>query len=137
MFKTSIITTVIAAALVSAPLLADDHRGSARSHREHAQSEARWQADAHLKGSMQGVRALTEAYGRGSADDQTLKGVGQAVDGYAGYIVANCKLAPDADAALHAVLHHVTEGADALKRGDARGFQKLEKAHREYSRIFV
>jgi hypothetical protein len=52
-------------------------------------------------------------------------------------IFKSCKLAPDADAAIHPILAEILEGAYMLKKGDEKnGHEKIHKALLKYGDSF-
>ena len=52
-------------------------------------------------------------------------------------IFKNCKLAPDADAAIHPILAEILEGASQLKRGQGKeGHKKIHNALLKYEDYF-
>lgn len=110
---------LLGAAFAVAPATAAD----GHSHDSHAavlklNDGARWQTDAALRKGMTEIRdavahAIPDVHaGRfGAAQYQAL---GEAVEKQVGYIVENCKLEPQADEVLHAIIARMGEGVDAV-----------------------
>ncbi len=149
-------TRLLLAALAAAGLAAASAGGTAAlaaaAAHDHAHAPAdqllpagqRWATDATLR---QGMAAIRSAYAqklpsihadRLSAADyrQLAETTGQEV----ATIVANCKLPPDADAALHGILAQVGEGMDAMAGQSAAtprdGALKVVAALDRYGRSF-
>jgi hypothetical protein len=79
----------------------------------------RWEADVPLHEGMQGVRAAVEALGHyehGHMGSEQAVVLAEKVEGHVRNIIANCKLTPEADAALHAIIVPLMQNAAALKR---------------------
>lgn len=104
-----------------------------------------WATDAPLRQGMTRIRGIVEPQ-LGKAHAGTLEGAAYAhmareIEAQLAYIVGNCKLAPDADAVLHAVIAQIGEGVDAMKAdGGARGQQGVAKvvvALNEYGEYFA
>lgn len=104
-------------------------------------SHARWTPDAPLSEGMRRVQeALAELrhheMGHMSAD-QAREQAG-AIEGAVSSIFAKCKLAPDADAALHGILVPLLEGAQRLHGdpADKAAIQAMRDAVADYPRHF-
>lgn len=113
--------------VLAAPLAAAGDPPSSHVHRApaaalHLDHGRRWATTPPLRQGMNGIRkavaeavptpprALTAVEAKRLADAIRLQ-----VD----YLVANCVLAPEADAALHVLLGQMLEGAQALRRNPA------------------
>lgn len=86
----------------------------------------KWTTDAPLRDGMTKIRAAVEgilkaAHG-GADDDGQYQALGATVDQQLAHIVQNCKLAPEADAALHEIIGELVAGGQAVSSGgsDAR-----------------
>lgn len=128
-------------ALACAPLAkAQDHAHAAPSVASEAPIQ-RYAADALLSEHMQGIRSAVEGLGHhehghmGPAMAVQLAGQ---VEEHVRAIVANCKLAPDADAALHAIIVPLAQDAAALKRDprNLAAIAPMREALAEYARRF-
>lgn len=70
--------------------------------------------------------------------DIEVKKAGQEVEATVKDIFANCKLEPAADAAIHPVLAEILNGANLLKKGDAKGgHDKIHHALLKYEELFL
>lgn len=138
---------VLLVLVLAAPLAAAGDPPS--SHDHHAPAGAlqldhgrRWATTPPLRQGMNGIRkavvgavpahaprALTAVEARQLADAIRLQ-----VD----YLVANCVLAPEADAALHVLLGQMLEGAQALRRNpaDEAALQRILAALENYPAYF-
>lgn len=100
-----------------------------------------WTTDAPLRAGMAGIRRSVEAldhYRHGHmGPDQALVVVGNIEKDVAG-IVANCKLDPAADAALHAIIARLIRSAAALRArpADLAAIEPMGEALAEYGRSF-
>ena len=119
-----------------------DHHGAAPA-RKLAHGE-RWTTDAQLRQSMTRMRdALAHelpAIHKGKLPPEKYKALAKQVETEVGAIVANCKLPPDADAALHGILGDVAQAQQAMAGGSAHeaqdGAVKLVSALTRYGREF-
>lgn len=144
--------SLLAAALIAgAPLLAapawaaggHDH-GSAPAVTPKPAAGQKWQTDAPLRKGMSGIRAAVAPQlkavhdGRLGADEA--RATATKIETQVADIVANCKLDPQADAALHGVLATIGEGTDALagrsKLTPSEGVERVLAALDEYGRHF-
>jgi hypothetical protein len=149
-------TRLAATALVAAGLLCINAVGTAAfaatNAHDHGHAPAakplpagkRWATDTPLRESMARIRAAFEpklgAIHNGKLAPADYKALAQATEAQVANIVANCKLPPDADAALHGVLAQIGEGSEAMsgKAGmkPRDGALKVVKALGEYGRTF-
>ncbi len=105
----------------------------------------RWGTDATLRGGMTQIRGafepkLAAIHGNKLAPDE-YKALAEATQKEVANIVANCKLAPDADAALHGILAQIGEGTDAMAGNSKQlkprdGAVKVVEALDRYGRTF-
>ena len=103
------------------------------AHHDHAAHTAatqtptqRWTTDAPLRAGMRDLREATELlnhYQMGHLDDVQRDNAVAAIDAAIKNMIANCKLKPDADTALHGLLAKFIAGADAARAGK---FTKVE-----------
>lgn len=112
---------ILAAALASvAPSLgAQAHQHAAPPVQPRPQVVTRFAADATLSREMHGIRTAVEALGHyehGHMGPEQALILAKTIEGHLRTIIANCKLAPDADAALHEVIVPLMQGAGALKQ---------------------
>lgn len=100
-----------------------------------------WATDAPLREGMGRIRLSVEALGH---YEQGHMGAEQAVEMAANvekdvnFLIANCKLDPDADAALHAIIARLLKGAHALKAdpADLAAIAPMREAMAEYAATF-
>jgi hypothetical protein len=102
---------------------------------------ARWATDAPLREGMQGIRAAAEAlehYEHGHLRPDHAVLLAERIEGHVRDIVARCRLAPEADAALHAILASILRSTGALKSDPhAPGaIASLRRALVDYGRQF-
>ena len=86
----------------------------------------RWATDAPLREGMRELREATELlnhYEMGHLDDVQRDNAVEKIDAAIKDMVANCKLKPEADAALHGLLAKFIAGAGAARAGK---FSKAE-----------
>lgn len=101
----------------------------------------RWTTDAPLRAGMRDIRNVVEALGHYEhghiGEDQAVL-LARQVQGHIGGIVANCRLEPEADAALHVVLAGLAQGANALANdpADPGAIQSMRQALADYARLF-
>jgi hypothetical protein len=117
---------LIAGVAISAPTLAAEH-----AHHGHDAPASltldqgrKWPTDEPLRRGMNGVRgAMAQALPAihtDKAKPQQYRVLAGTVRKDVAYIVANCHLAPEADAVLHVVIAELLAGADAME-GKPRG----------------
>ena len=105
----------------------------------------KWATDEALRKGMTSIRNVVEPRlgdihrGRLSADQYAK--MASDVEAQVAYIVGNCKLAPSADAVLHAILADVAQGVEAMngKQKDARpeqGVVQVVGALNNYGKYF-
>ncbi len=102
----------------------------------------RWKTDQPLRTGMQRIRdAVDQATGahvnaRFTAEDATA--LSATVQENVNYLIANCKLAPKADAALHVVITDLLTAATRLAGNPAahEGWEQLHRALRQYPDFF-
>ncbi len=86
----------------------------------------RWATDAPLRAGMRNLREATETlnhYQMGHLDDVQRDNAVEKIDAAIKDMFANCKLEPEADAALHRLLAKFIAGANAARAGK---FSKVE-----------
>lgn len=110
---------LVSLSLASGMAVAQEH-GHAHPAAAAAHAPAqRYATDATLRAQMQGIRSAVaglEHYEHGHmGPEQALLLAGQVEDAVR-IIIANCKLPPDADAALHAIIVPLVQNAAALKQ---------------------
>lgn len=101
----------------------------------------RWATDAPLREGMRDIRAAVAAlehYEHGHMGPAHATLLAERIEADVQGIFAACKLAPDADAALHVILARLLQGAGALKANptDLRAIEPMREAVAEYGRQF-
>lgn len=105
-----------------------DHRHDAR-HGEHAARLSldhgrKWSSDEALREGMAAMRteigAQADAIRANRLDEAGYAGLAARIETAMARVVADCRLAPEADAQLHRVLSRVSEGVEAMKQGEHR-----------------
>lgn len=107
--------TLAALMVVAALGLAAPTPALAQDHDSHAGEIAlnhgsKWNTDAPLRQGMMAMHAAALATSPVELADL--------VETQTAYIIANCRLPPDADANLHLVIERLIDGADQLRIGD-------------------
>ena len=125
-----------------APAAAQDH-----THHEQAVAASTptpaqpWATDAPLRAGMASIHASIEALRQLEADhmsdNQALAEIAM-IDQSIDHIIANCKLEPEADAALHDVLAKLIHGSAGMKSDlkDEAAMLELRAALIDYQRLF-
>lgn len=152
--KTRLPALAVLLCALTAPsaLLAAAQAQAAQAHtaHDHAAPQAatpapatiqRWATDAPLRKGMAEIRRAVDALRHFEHNhmgpDQALT-LATRVEDQVGYLVANCKLEPQADAALHAIIARLLQGAAALKANprDTAAIATMRQALQDYPRQF-
>ena len=101
----------------------------------------RFATDATLRREMQGIRSAVEALGHyemGHMGAAQAVEFATAIEGHVRTIIAECKLPPDADAALHAIIVPLMQNAGALKQKpeELSAIAPMRSALEQYDRQF-
>jgi hypothetical protein len=144
---------VLAVALAGAAVLAvpaaafageREHGHGTEVHKLTLNHGKKWATDEPLRKGMAEIRALVEAQHAG-IHKGTLKraeyaSLGDKIEAQVGYVVANCKLDPAADANLHVILEEVLDGVEAMKGKETKrpraGADKVVAALNGYGKYF-
>jgi len=134
------------ATLAAAPALAQTHdHGTAAPAKVRLEAGRKWAADAPLRDGMSRIRALVEPQlapaHAGKVNATQYAALAGRIETEVGGIVANCKLEPEADAALHAVIAEIGAGTDAMagknaQQRPAQGLGPVAKAVNDYAGQF-
>jgi hypothetical protein len=85
--------------------------------------ERKWATDAPLREGMASIRRAFDAdhpaIHAGTETDAQYAALADRIEGSVNGIVANCRLAPEADANLHLVVADLLHGAQLMRGGDA------------------
>lgn len=101
----------------------------------------RWASDAPLRKGMAEIRAAVDALGHyehGHIGPEQAATLATRVETQVAYLIANCTLEPQADAALHAIIARLLRGAAALKAApqDRAAVATLRQALQDYAQHF-
>lgn len=101
----------------------------------------RWLADAALREGMGRIGrtvATFQHYEHGHMGPKQAVALATLVEQDIQFLVANCKLEPAADAALHAIIAKLAQAAQAVKAdpGDSSTIPSMREALRDYQRQF-
>lgn len=145
---------VLAAALAGAAVLAVPAAGFAGEQKhQHGATEVhkltlnhgkKWATDEPLRKGMAEIRSLVEAQHagihKGTLKPAEYAALGERIEAQVGYVVANCKLDPQADANLHVILEEVLDGVETMKGGEKKsprsGAGRVVNALNEYGKYF-
>ena len=118
-------------------------------HQHHAPATAaapavpaqRWATDAPLRKGMGQIRTAVDAlqhYERGRMGPEQAVALATQIQEQVAYLVANCKLEPQADAALHVIIAPLLQGAQALKAAPTNlaAIAPMREALADYARNF-
>jgi hypothetical protein len=94
----------------------------------------KWVTDEALRKGMQNIRAamqpsLHDIHG-GKFSDTQYNGLAGKISNEISYVVANCKLEPQADAQLHIIIAEIMDGVDAMEG-------KVKKVNRQAGAVKV
>jgi hypothetical protein len=146
---------VASLSIVTAPVTAwaqhehEDHsmHGGAGALVENLQLNAgrKWPTDASLRAGMAEIRAVFAAdhpaIHAGTETDDAYAALASRIEQAVNRIVANCRLAPDADAQLHYVVGDLLQGVGLMRGGDPAktrhdGAARVHGALNAYGRYF-
>jgi len=121
------------------PVLANDSL-AAPAPQALLQQGSRWSTDAPLRAGMEGVRAgVAELRAKDRFSIADYRRLGNTVDARIAAILRDCKLAPDADASLHAVIAELSTAAAEMRAPwpvPAGGLHRARQALEKYERSF-
>ena len=151
--KTNTIVAAIASlacAVCASPVLAQSsgHAGH-DAHATHTVQPAaattpaqRWATDAPLRAGMRSIRQAVQAldhYEHGHMDATQAHNTAQQIDTAVNQMIAQCKLKPDADAALHGLLVKFIAGAKAVRESQEAPLPQINamrEALLQYPQLF-
>jgi hypothetical protein len=135
-----------ASASASAAPAAAGNAGAHDAHAPHAPpilpEGRRWATDEPLRAAMTRIREAVERsapeYGKRQLQAAGAGALATAVEQDIAYMVANCRLEPDPDAALHALIGRMTNAAAMLKEDPLSdgGFPELVAVLHDYQATF-
>jgi len=141
----NILAIALAASLgtVAPHAVAQHHHGHASASAPAAQAApaVRYATDAPLRKGMADIRTavgMLEHGEHGHLDAAQVRNLAGNIERSIGTIIAECKLAPEADAALHAIIGGLGQGIAALKENpaDLAPVAGMRAALADYARIF-
>lgn len=117
------------------------HEAPAAATTETPTPAQRFAVDAPLQTGMGKIRAAVDSLAHhemGHLDTKQVVTLATEIDAGVKYLIANCKLDPKADAALHGIIGPLLAGAKSLKDKpeDAAPVAKLRDALVEYPKFF-
>ena len=137
------IALLLAAGLAGAlsPVAAHEHATAPVASKQQAPAQ-RFATDATLRTEMKGIRSAVDAlahYEMGHMGQDQAVEFATSIEGHVNTIVANCKLPPDADAALHAIIVPLVQNAAALKQNptDLSAIAPMRSALARYDSQFA
>jgi hypothetical protein len=141
--RTFVLSFVLPAALLAAllPALAQEHAHHAPPPATQEAPAQRWATDAPLREGMAGIRTAVEALGHYEmghmGPEQAAELAGQ-IQAHVRDIIANCKLPPDADGALHLIIAPLMQHAAALQADPKKleAITPMRQALADYARQF-
>ena len=117
--------------------------GALPANAEHAHQKAspkqgiQYSADENLQSYMNTISETANALDIKSSDKKKTEGAGKKITETVDRIFETCKLAPDADAALHPILGEILEGANLLKKGKSSlGNEKIQHGLMKFKKLF-
>lgn len=102
-----------------------------------------WETDAPLREGMQRIDSAAaqhwKAYQEHSLTPDAANGLVKTIEDNVNFMVSNCKLAPEADVALHGLLGELLAGATEIKTNPhaENGMPRIVNALEEYPRYFL
>jgi hypothetical protein len=147
MIKSILIFAVSALVLASsAKAVAQNEPTAHAAHQDHAAptlaAGQRWTTDAPLREAMtrirEGVVLRVPAYHQGELSAPQAQQLAESVESNVQFMIANCKLEPEPDAALHALIGRLLVAASAIRRepGAVDGLPKLLAILHDYGTTF-
>lgn len=133
------VTLLAIGGIAGIPAWAEANSGPAPAQEDAA--SARYPTDGPLREGMRNIRAAVEGLGRyeaGGASEKDAVRLAGEIEQNVRFIIANCKLAPEADAALHAIIVPLMQNAGTLRNAPTRrdAIVAMRRALRDYERQF-
>lgn len=132
---------LLLASLPASLALAQQHAQHASAASTSAVPVQRYATDATLREQMRGIRGnvlALEHRSHGHITSEVATQLADQITGHVNTIIVNCKLPPDADAALHGIIGPLLQNASALKADPGRNdaVAAMRKAIEQYARTF-
>lgn len=144
--KTLVLSAALVAAITIPAFAADVHSPGAQppAHAITLDQGKKWMTDAPLRQGMDEIRKALAAQHPETASSRTdaaeYAKLGATIEKNVGFIVANCKLSPEADANLHVIVAELVAASDDLQgksqANPAEGVHKAVRAANLYGRYF-
>lgn len=137
-----LVSTILSFVFSSLSFAAENshHGHGANSKATETKSSKKFIADDALKERMNAILGTMEKLSKNGSVTEKKKLVvatGSSVESVVHDIFKSCKLAPDADAAIHPILAQILDGAAMLKKGDEKnGHEKIHNALLKYEENF-
>lgn len=140
-----VFSAILAALLglgVMVPAVAQDHAQHATAVEASTPAPVQgWATDAPLRKGMADIRGAVQAlahYEMGHMGQEQALAKANTINQSIGYMVVNCKLDLQADAALHGIIAKLAQGTAALKADpkDMAAIATLRSALEDYPRLF-
>lgn len=134
--------------LITMPVMAETSEHDAHQHEGHAASAlslnqgAKWHSDAPLRQGMQSINdAVINAvpdFHRDALTKPDAEKLASHINKQVEYLVANCKLEPQADAVLHVFIGDLLAGADELAKQplSMQGLPRIVGVLQQYPNYF-
>lgn len=142
MYSASVAFVFLLLASLPAPIaLAQQHAHQASRATTSAAPPQRYATDAILREQMRAIRKnvlALERHGYGNITKELATQLADQITGHVNTIIVNCKLPPDADAALHNIIGSLLQNASALKAHPGRNdaVAGMRTALDQYARMF-
>jgi hypothetical protein len=126
---------------VGSPALAQHAHGHQVAPVEPAASARRWDTDAPLRAGMGRIRVSVDALGHhehGHLDPAQVAALATRIEEDVAYLVANCRLEPQADIALHGIISRLMQGVGMLRTDPANpvAITSMRQALQDYRQHF-
>lgn len=134
--------------LIIMPVVADTSVQNSHQHERHAASGLslnqgkKWQSDAPLRQGMQSIHDAVinavPAFHREALTKPDARQLAKHIKKQVEFLVANCKLAPQADAVLHLIIADLLIGADELAKqpSSMQGLPRIVGVLQQYPNYF-
>jgi hypothetical protein len=137
--KTIVCSLFILVTTTSTIWAEDDHahhhaspQGKVEAHPDH-----KFLVDTNLKNKMETILNTFNSLDPSGEATSTSKDAGHKIEDTVNQIFATCKLAPDADTAIHPLLAELLAGTSSLKKGQLKtGKRKIGQALARYEQLF-
>ena len=121
------------------------HGHGPKKHPPAPEAGKKFESDKPLRSHMSAIRtemqSRIKSVHQGQAKEEVYRQLAERIDGSVRSIFKDCKLKPEADAALHVILTEIMAGSSSMKSGvDAKtradGFSKVVNGLKMYAQTF-